>query len=237
MTDANAEIYTLGLEPFEAPSEQDIVARKLDFVSDGGDFLYLRKGEDVGAVEVAIECINLLQQAANLAPDFAPWVDEAAKAAMAIGGGVATTAAITAAVNRAWKFGLDQLDAFRENLERTRKLFPKKTSVGEVISWEQAIRNSAFPIPKDLRIICNRDAENEKAIALFRLYGARIRHRPQSVGSGSHRFYLNDKRVALFFRQPDKTFLGVTGHNSFLEDKLKLAFLQEWDLCGPDVEE
>ena len=231
------EIYASGLESFEAPSEQEIVARKLDFLSDGGDFLYLRKGEDVGAVEVAIELFNLLQQAATFAPDFAPWVPEAAKMAAGIGGGVFTVAGVTATLNKGWKFGLDQLDLFRENLKRTKGLFRKKTSAGDLISWEEAIRASTFPVPKDLRIICTRDQENEKAIALFRLYGARIRHRPKSVASGSHRFYLNDKRTALFFRQPDKTFVGVNGHDSFLEQKLKVAFLQEWELCGPDVEE
>jgi hypothetical protein len=230
-------IYESGLESFEAASEQEIVARKLDFLSDGGDFLYLRKGEDVGAVEVAIDALNLLQQAATLPPDFAPWVPDVVTVATGIVGGALTVASVTAALNKAWKFGLDQLDLFRENLRRTKCLFPKKTSTGQLISWEDAVRNSTFPVPKDLRIICNRDSENEKAIALFRLYGARIRHRPKSVATGSHRFYLNDKRTALFFRQPDRTFLGITGHDLFLESKLKSAFLQEWEHCGPDVDE
>jgi len=229
-------IYAEGLESFEAANEQEIVARKLDFLSDGGDFLYLRKGEDVGAVEVAIELLHLLQQAATLAPDFAPWVRDAAELAARIGTGVVTMAALTGALNKAWKFGLDQLDLFRENLKRVKPLFQKTTSAGELISWEDAIRSSSFPVPRDLKIICNRDSDNEKAIALFRLYGARIRHRPNSVASGTHRFYLNDKRSALFFRQPDKTFVGVTGHDDFLEAKLKVAFLQEWKQCGPDVE-
>ena len=51
MTSTTTEIYTPGLESFKAANEQEIVARKLDFLSDGGEFLYLRKGEDVGAVE------------------------------------------------------------------------------------------------------------------------------------------------------------------------------------------
>ena len=126
-------------------------------------------------------------------------------------------AGVTAALNKAWKFGLDQLDTFRDNLERTKKLFQKRTSAGKIISWEEAIRMRTFPVPKDLRIICNRDHENEKAIAFFRLFGARIRHRSKSVPSGSHR-------------------LGVTGHDPFLEQKLREAFLQEWESCGPDVE-
>jgi len=231
----NTKLYEPGLESFEAASEQEIVARKLDFLSDGGDFLYLRKGEDVGAVEVAIELFNLLQQAANFAPDFAPWVTDAVQRATEIGEGILTVAGVTATLNKAWKFSLDQLDLFRENLARTKKLFPKKTSAGDPISWEEAIISSSFPVPKDLRIICNRDSENEKAIAFYRLYGARIRHRPKSAPSGSHRFYLNDKRSALFFRQPDKTFLGVSGHDPFLEEKLKVSFLEEWEVCGPDV--
>ena len=40
MTNTESTIYTTGLEPFEDPSEQHIVARKLDFLSDGGNFLY-----------------------------------------------------------------------------------------------------------------------------------------------------------------------------------------------------
>ena len=236
MTNTTKEIYAPGLESFKAANEQEIVARKLDFLSDGGEFLYLRKGEDVGAVEVAIELFNLLQQAATFEPDFAPWVPEAIKMAAGIGGGIATVAGVTAALNKAWKFGLDQLDTFRDNLQRTKKLFQKRTSAGKIISWEEAIRMRTFPVPKDLRIICNRDHENEKAIAFFRLFGARIRHRSKSVPSGSHRFYLNDTRAAMFFRQPDKSFLGVTGHDPFLEQKLREAFLQEWESCGPDVE-
>ena len=78
--------------------------------------------------------------------------------------------------------------------------------------------------------------ENKKAISMFQLAGVRIRHRPKSVSSGSHRFYLSDKKCALFYRMDGGRFLGVTGHDLELQKRLKEAFLEEWDKYDPDVQ-
>ena len=66
------KMYTPGLESFKAANEQEIVARKLDFLSDGGEFLYLRKGEDVVAdsageqTKQALENIKAILAAADM---------------------------------------------------------------------------------------------------------------------------------------------------------------------------
>jgi len=212
-----------GIYPFEADLPL-VIASKMEFVSDGGDFLFLRKGEAAGALEVAVYAARLLDPDIVAAGQFIAALG--AKAAVVVGGVVA--------INKGWEVALKQFETFTNNVSGTMDLVAR---VLAKLRPENQPRDVAASdrLPRDMRILCSRTRENELAIPLLTAMGARIRHRPAEVSSGTHRFHVNRSRFVLHFRLPSDRFLGVTGSNPIIRERLRAEFLEEWERCAPDV--
>ena len=212
-----------GIYPFEADLPL-VIASKMEFVSDGGDFLFLRKGEAAGALEVAAYAARLLDPDIITAAQFI--AATGAKAAAVVGGAVA--------INKAWEIALKHFETFAENVSGTKDLIARVLSKVR----PEHHRPDVAPndrLPRDMRILCSRTSANELAIPLLTAMGARIRHRPADVSSGTHRFHVNRSRFVLHFRLPGDRFLGVTGSNPMIRERLRAEFLDEWERCAPDV--
>ena len=149
------------------------------------------------------------------------------------------------AFNKAWKFGNKLLKEYLLRIRETEELSGETREVIQrVVNRIHKRKPSSTvpkidlsPYPRDFRIICNRDSDNERAIPIFKALGARIRHRPPRTNSGTHRFYVNNQGIALFIRRPGESFVGVTGSDTLLQECLKADFLDEWDLYPPDIVE
>ena len=217
------DIETSEMKSFDYTVER-VVASKMEFVVDGGSFLYLRKGEASGAVEVATYALGLL----------GPGILDAADLLAQIGMGAAAAAGGIAAFNKAWEFGLEQLEKFFSNIDRLKEVSGKLRGR---IEKSEAPKNSVqvLPVPADMRIICTRNEENERAIPLLRALGARLRHRPSTLNPGTHRYHVNEFRFALHFRASGSRFIGVTGSDPLMRAYLKSDFLEEWERCGDDI--
>lgn len=215
---------------------REVIASKLDFVADGGAFLYLRKGEANGALEVATYAVQLLKTTVPVS-DAASIVDLLAR--VGLGAGVA--AGGIAALNKAWEFGIKQLDKFLKNMDDTKEIYVRITDKLRKVPKEPDVEpeqsSARLVLPRDMRILCNRDAENEKALPILTALGARVRHRPDNVDSGTHRFHVNEKRFALHYKSPTARYVGVIGSDPFLRERLRADFLYEWDMYGPDIAE
>jgi len=207
---------------------REVVASKMDFVSDGGSFLYLRKGEAHGAIEVAAYAIEILQQHW---PSGGSLVDTLAHFGLGSGavvGGVAS-------LNKAWGIALKQYKLFLDNVDDTREIFkPMRDDKGlkTITDDENSI---VSPLPHDMRVICTKDNINVKALPLLLALGARVRHRPDDLLSGSHRYHVNENRFALYYKNIDNRYIGCEGTNAELQAHLKADFLVEWERFGPDV--
>lgn len=210
------------LEPFEADATR-IIASKMEFVADGGSFLYLRKGEAMGAIEVATFSALLSH----------PYVTSASEALVAIGAAAATVGGAIVAFNKAWALGNRQLEKLVANFDRSKQVYAQLAK--RIDAASRKALPSGLPVPKDFRVVCTPTKENEKAIPILRALGVRLRHRPKKTPSGSHRFHVNDTRFVLHVRGPGDRFLGVTGSHTFMRERLRADFLEEWEQCGQDV--
>lgn len=224
---------TIKIEPFEY-SVKEVVASKMDLLADGGPFYFLRKGEAQGAVEVASYAINLVQTYLSALDGVT--LPEAAEILSKAGLLVGASSASAVALNKTWQLGLKQLDSFFTNLDETSKLVKRLKEKLNINPETPSLSNGFSDVlPTDIRIICNRDSENEKAIPMLHALGARIRHRHAPMNGGTHRFHLSNQRCAMYYKTTNNRYIGLVSNDVFLREKLKADFEEEWNQCGPDV--
>lgn len=182
-----------GITYFEADTP-GIVTLKAQFADEAEEFLWLRKGEDVGA-DIIATFLALVNTLGNL--NLMELV---------------TAYALFHAVKEGMK---NDYKAIWKLWERAQKLFKENPFSGRK--------------PKDLRILCWPDEDNEEARPLYEVQGYSVRHYRDERLRGSHRFYLNDERYCLFFRTPDERFFGFIGKDTEVMSQLRTHFEYEWD--------
>jgi hypothetical protein len=197
-------------------SMDEVIASKMELVGDGGDFLFLRKGEANGALEVAMYAAQLLD----------PEQMRALVSFLGNMGGVLVGAGASAfAANKLWEVGLDSLDRFFDNLSRSKDL------IGGLQSRIAGARPGG--VPEDFRVICSPTPENLLALPVLRKLGAQVRHRSDTADSGLHRFHVNSSRFVLNVRTPGPRYVGVRGSDAAMQGRLVELFLHEWEQCEP----
>ncbi len=96
--------------------------------------------------------------------------------------------------------------------------------------WEQ---NRA--ITHNFQILCKKNIpDNQKHLPMWKAMETEVRFYQDDTEAGSHRFYLNEKGYAVFWRQgiDDKTrFCGFEGKNSEVIKCLKAIFEEEWSVA------
>jgi len=179
-------------------------------------FLYLRKGEDFGAV------IQMLLEAYNSGATAIEAIWNAYSAS-----GDVNLAGIT----------LDSL--LESDFVKWLLLYTAISGGKELIIKDakrmQAVLTSAahWVAGPRIKILCTPKAINVRAGLGWRALGAKIRNYLDERSSGSHRYYLSEREFAFFIRQPDESFLGFHGEDEELLATLKNAFEAEWDANEP----
>lgn len=211
-----------------------IIASKMDFVGDGGEFLYYRKGEALGSPEVAAYATQLIQLAAQNGLDVSTVFTNATQMLLTLAGGAAVAGATAAGLLKAWKFAIKQLEAFLDNADKTCEIIARIKRRLSGAPTEHKVNSDPRPIPRDIRILCNRTEENARVVPILHALGARIRYRPSHVDNSTHRFHVSQFRFVLNFKTPGRRYLGVAGTDPYLRDRLRSEFLNEWEMFGPD---
>lgn len=87
----------------------------------------------------------------------------------------------------------------------------------------------------NFRILCKSSPENIAHLPKWKAMRTKVRFYREDTETGSHRFYLNEKGYAVFWRQGinDKTrFYGFEGTEPEVIKQLKAIFEEEWRSCG-----
>jgi hypothetical protein len=212
----NVEKFRLDLEGFTGKwfvaDEAGVSQLKRDIRIRAQKFLWLRKGEDFGAViqmlleawntsSMAIENVwnayssNLDYDLSNLTlkslkdQDFGAWL------------------AFYMAISAKQELLVNSSIAMEEILLKAKK-------------WVKGI---------DVRILCCREETNLRAGLGWKTLGCEVRRYLDEKTAGSHRYYLSEREFAFFIRQPDKSFLGFHSEEPRTLEVLMLAFKDEWE--------
>ncbi len=183
---------TSGIEWFEA-DEPGIVKLKAEFAEEADEFLYLRKGEDIGSLDIAclLAHINMLTDGSlhTSLDEMRQWVQ--------FGTNLLTFVPVMGMVYK-----------------RAKDFWLKRQWSGRK--------------PRKLLLLLSPDNANREALPIYRAQGYEVRQYSQPSEKGKHRFYLNDKRFAVFLRRPDKTFIGLMGTDEKIRGELRRLFESEW---------
>ena len=181
------------------------------------EYLYLRKGEDFGAV------IQMLLEAYNSgAPAIeAIWNAYASSDDIDLAG-----ITLDSLIESDFAKWLPLYAAISKGRELVRKDAAKMVVLLKMgADWARGVR---------IKILCSPKATNLRAGLGWRaLLNSEIRHYIDEHSAGSHRFYLTEREFAFFVRQPDKSFLGFHGQERALLEELKSAFDSEWQANEP----
>lgn len=192
--------------------EAGVSRLKRDVRKRAKEFLYLRKGEDFGAV------IQMLLEAYNSGASAieAIWTAYSSSADVSLAG--ITVDSLLKSDFVKWLLLYEAISEGKELIIKDAERM--KAVLTGATDW---IRR-----PK-IKILCTSNETNVRAGLGWRALGAKIRNYLDDGSSGSHRYYLSDCEFAFFIRQPDKSFLGFHGEEEGLLATLKNAFEAEWE--------
>lgn len=218
------EIVKAGaIESFEA-NEPGVTALKDDFRYEAEKFLFLRKGEDFGGF-----LLQLLEA-----------LDQGPDAVMALTNAYESISDFTdLSIERLVKFDWKEFLVWYIAVSKALEMSSKQVKKLKKFIWERLLSRPHIPKRKskpvsrrkskpDIRLLCSPDARNERARIGWEAIKAQVRHYPKKSQAGSHRFYLNEKRFTLFYRDVRGHFFGLIGHDLKSITKLKELFEIEW---------
>jgi hypothetical protein len=106
-----------------------------------------------------------------------------------------------------------------KTLNKIKKLYPEIKKLISQAEENYKTTRLAGRNPKEVRILCCSNKETEEARPLYEAQGYQVRFYADESLSGSHRYYLNEKRFCLFLRTSKKHFFGFIGDDPMMLPK------------------
>lgn len=193
---------------------------KMSYVFGAKEFIYFRKGED--------------------------WLKELVDWYIALGGGSDQILGLAAAYGgMAFEFARDNIESitdlnFKECLEwyliqaGTREILKKDFSIVKKLTWDKFTtwkEGRQKGCVAKFKILCKDAPENRMHLERWEANRTKVKFYHRNELAGSHRFYLNEKGYAVFWRQgssKNPKFYGFEGTSPEVTAELKRIFEAEW---------
>lgn len=192
---------------------------KARYLLEADEFLYFRKGEDwlKGFVDWLLALgrgpEQILELASACGKEFLDFTQT----------GIDALSQLSFKDCIDWYLRLAAIELARQHL-----LFLKKVFWNKFVKKARKVGKHLGP---DFRILCKKSPENIDHLPRWRAMRTKVRFYKKNTDSGSHRFYLNEKGYAVFWRQGEGTktrFYGFEGTDAKVVKRLKAIFKKEW---------